>query len=101
MIDACYRTIVVDPPWDHSDGTGKTFGIGDTVKRPIPGGPRLTAVPYPTMTLEEISVFPLGIKPSKYTLKPRKHTERENCTLTHKPYYHTQNRHEYERTCRP
>lgn len=43
-----YRTIVVDPPWDHSDGTGVDVTSG-----------KVTALPYDTMTLEEIAALPV------------------------------------------
>lgn len=43
-----YRTIVADPPWDH-DRTGVN----------IRDGGRITAPPYPTMTLEEIAALPV------------------------------------------
>jgi N6-adenosine-specific RNA methylase IME4 len=44
-----YRTIVADPPWDHSDGTGVDLRNG--------GG--VTHVPYDTMTLDEIRALPV------------------------------------------
>lgn len=43
-----YRTIIVDPPWDHSDGTGKHVDEG-----------RVTHLPYATMTLGEIAALPV------------------------------------------
>ena len=43
-----YRTIVVDPPWDHSDGTGKHVDEG-----------RVTHMPYRPMTLDEIRALPV------------------------------------------
>lgn len=43
-----YRTIVADPPWDHSDGTGKNI-----VER------RVTHLPYQTMTVGEIAALPV------------------------------------------
>ncbi len=44
-----YRTIVADPPWDHSDGTGVDLrGCG-----------RLTHLPYGTMTLDAIRSLPV------------------------------------------
>ena len=43
-----YRTVVADPPWDHSDGTGVHVDSG-----------KVTALPYPTMTLEEIAALPV------------------------------------------
>lgn len=55
-----YRTIVADPPWDHSDGTGRigTIGRGRT-KRPSPAGPQDTTLPYDVMPLEEIKALPV------------------------------------------
>jgi len=47
-----YRTIVADPPWDHSDGTGATLRDGKWV----PAG----GLKYPTMTLAEIATLPVG-----------------------------------------
>lgn len=43
-----YRTIVADPPWDHSDGTGLNFRTKAK-----------TGLPYQTMTLEEIKALPI------------------------------------------
>lgn len=43
-----YRTIVADPPWDHSDGTGLNFRNGAK-----------TGLPYRTMTLDEIKALPV------------------------------------------
>src|SRR4051812_22257011 len=43
-----YRTIVADPPWDHSDGTGVHVTEG-----------RVTHLPYGTMTLEAITALPV------------------------------------------
>jgi N6-adenosine-specific RNA methylase IME4 len=47
-----YRTIVADPPWDHSDGTGTAFIDGAWVQR---GG-----VPYDCMDLDAIRRLPVG-----------------------------------------
>jgi len=44
-----YATIVVDPPWDHSDGTGIN----------VRNVRRVTHLPYPVMTLEEIAALPV------------------------------------------
>lgn len=46
---ALYRTIVVDPPWDHSDGTGVNVAQGN----------RVTHLPYDTMTLSNIAALPI------------------------------------------
>lgn len=56
-----YRTIVADPPWDHSDGTGAVIsqGFGRT-RRLLPGPARATVLPYPTMTLGEICTLPVA-----------------------------------------
>lgn len=43
-----YRTIVADPPWDHSDGTG----VNVTEKR-------VTGLSYDTMTLSDIAALPV------------------------------------------
>jgi N6-adenosine-specific RNA methylase IME4 len=47
-----YRTIVSDPPWDHSDGTGTTLVDGRWVRA---GG-----VPYECMSLEDICDLPVS-----------------------------------------
>lgn len=44
-----YRTIVADPPWDHSDGTG--LHVAEK---------RTTSIPYKPMTLPEIAALPVG-----------------------------------------
>jgi N6-adenosine-specific RNA methylase IME4 len=46
-----YRTIVADPPWDHSDGTGTSLIDG----RWIPS----EGLPYSCMSLEEIRALPV------------------------------------------
>jgi len=46
-----YRTIVADPPWDHSDGTGVCFDEA--------GSRKLYGLPYSTMTLDEIASLPV------------------------------------------
>jgi N6-adenosine-specific RNA methylase IME4 len=62
-----YRTIVADPPWDHSDGTG--FGYGEKRiprefnGRILPAGkgaPRATRPPYEHMALAEIAALPVA-----------------------------------------
>lgn len=45
-----YRTIVVDPPWDHSDGTGLTLSGETTIEH---------GLPYSTMTVDEITALPV------------------------------------------
>lgn len=47
-----YRTIVADPPWDHSDGTGTTLIDGHWTPR---GG-----IPYKHMPLEDICGLPVS-----------------------------------------
>lgn len=55
-----YRTIVADPPWDHSDGTGTIGTIGrGQARRPSPSGPRATTLPYAVMSLDEIKALPV------------------------------------------
>ncbi len=55
-----YRTIVADPPWNHSDGTGYVVTIGDrNSRRQRADGGYLTAPPYPSMTLEAIKAQPV------------------------------------------
>lgn len=54
-----YRTIVADPPWDHSDGTGYSFGRRDPRGRSGKHGPTSHSLPYPIMTLEEIKALPV------------------------------------------
>lgn len=46
-----YRTIVADPPWDHSDGTGASYSTK---------GRRDCGLPYQTMTLDEIKNLPVS-----------------------------------------
>lgn len=58
-----YRTIVADPPWDHSDGTGVKLDIGyGSKRRPLPPGekPHSTAPPYAHMTLDAIKALPVA-----------------------------------------
>lgn len=56
-----YSTIVADPPWDHSDGTGVRFGRGDSrygnwVEGEDAG---ITTVPYSVMTVEDVAALPV------------------------------------------
>lgn len=46
-----YHTIVADPPWDHSDGTGSTLVDGQWEGR---------TVPYSCMSLEDICALPVS-----------------------------------------
>lgn len=45
-----YRTIVVDPPWDHSDGTGASYSAA---------GRRSCDLPYSSMSVAEIAALPV------------------------------------------
>lgn len=45
-----YRTIVADPPWDHSDGTGASYSSK---------GRRDCDLPYPPMSLAQIEAVPI------------------------------------------
>jgi N6-adenosine-specific RNA methylase IME4 len=58
-----YRTIVADPPWDHSDGTGTKLKVGfGRTQRPLPSGvdPITTRPPYEAISVEGIAVLPVG-----------------------------------------
>lgn len=55
-----YRTIVADPPWDHSDGTGFSFGERDPRGRSGKHGTYSTSLPYGVMTIEEIASLPVN-----------------------------------------
>lgn len=59
---SAYRTVVADPPWDHSDGTGWDPGDDDHRRKPgMPsrGGKRSTGLPYGVMSLDEIRALPI------------------------------------------
>jgi len=49
-----YRTIVADPPWDHSDGYGIREGWYFT------GGVGQRRLPYAAMSMAEIKALPVG-----------------------------------------
>jgi N6-adenosine-specific RNA methylase IME4 len=55
-----YRTLVADPPWDHSEGTGAKWktGFGDT-ERELEGDKPKYELPYPVMSLDEIKALPV------------------------------------------
>lgn len=53
-----YRTIVADPPWDHSDGTGISAADG-TAYGPGCVGHSITKVPYACMSVQEIANLPV------------------------------------------
>jgi N6-adenosine-specific RNA methylase IME4 len=61
-----YRTIVADPPWDHSDGTGLNFGsrwnprVANNGQISGHGDVHTTGLPYSVMTLDEICALPVG-----------------------------------------
>ena len=56
-----FRCIVADPPWDHSDGTGFSFGglrhSKGWGRNPLP---KKHGLPYPVMTLSEIEALPVA-----------------------------------------
>lgn len=54
-----YSTVVADPPWDHSDGTGWNPGALDYRGRSY-GKPHNTAPPYKHLTLDEIASLPVS-----------------------------------------
>ena len=54
-----YRTIVADPPWDHSDGTGFNFGAKATGGKHTPVAPHPTFPPYAHLSLPEIAALPV------------------------------------------
>ncbi len=51
-----YRTIVVDPPWDHGDG----FAGGHSRSAVRVTAAEQRSLPYPTMTLDEIGNLPVA-----------------------------------------
>jgi N6-adenosine-specific RNA methylase IME4 len=53
-----YRTIVADPPWDHSDGTGWNPGERDHRGRSY-GAPHTTRPPYEPLSLADIGALPV------------------------------------------
>lgn len=57
-----YRTIVADPPWDHSDGTGVRIGRGDSRYGNWVEGEdaEATAPPYSMMPLADIIGLPVS-----------------------------------------
>jgi N6-adenosine-specific RNA methylase IME4 len=54
-----YRTIVADPPWDHSDGTGFNYGAAAYGGKHTPVVPHQTFPPYAHLTLSEIAELPI------------------------------------------
>lgn len=55
-----YRTIVADPPWDHSDGTGFNYGSLDLRRKSGWQEPHATGAPYGCMTVEDICELPIS-----------------------------------------
>ena len=55
-----FKTICADPPWDHSDGTGFSFGFRDPRGRSGKHGPSNHSLPYSVMTLAEIEALPVA-----------------------------------------
>lgn len=55
-----YRTIVADPPWDHSDGTGWYFGDDHAHQSGSTGEQRKTRPAYAYMTVAEIAALPIA-----------------------------------------
>jgi N6-adenosine-specific RNA methylase IME4 len=53
-----YRTIVADPPWDHSDGTGRNYGERDH-RGTGRGVDHHTGLPYGVMGLPELMDLPV------------------------------------------
>jgi N6-adenosine-specific RNA methylase IME4 len=53
-----YRTIVADPPWDHSDSTGWSYGESHS-QGGRRGSVRSTRPPYGFMRLDEIAALPV------------------------------------------
>lgn len=50
-----YRTIVADPPWDYEEG----FATAPTPVHGTPGPVKRVALPYESMTLDEIGALPV------------------------------------------
>lgn len=55
-----YRTIVADPPWDHSDGTGFNYGVNAHGGKHTPVEPHATYPPYSHLTVAEITDLPVN-----------------------------------------
>jgi N6-adenosine-specific RNA methylase IME4 len=56
-----YRTIVADPPWDHSDGTGAKLKVGfGRTQRELLGGPVTTTLPYKTLSVFQVKALPVN-----------------------------------------
>lgn len=55
-----YRTIVADPPWDHSDGTGWNPGAADYRGKHGNQPPKVTGLPYGVMSMDDIRELPIS-----------------------------------------
>lgn len=55
-----YSIIYADPPWNHSDGTGKSYGDKDPRGRSGTHGITLHSLPYNVMTVDEIKALPVS-----------------------------------------
>jgi N6-adenosine-specific RNA methylase IME4 len=53
-----YRTIVADPPWDHSDGTGVIFRVGMSSRR-HPRFGEISKPPYEALHVDAIKGLPV------------------------------------------
>jgi N6-adenosine-specific RNA methylase IME4 len=53
-LDPPYRTAVIDPPWNHADGTGKGYGLHN------PRRLEVTPLPYSTLEVTEIAALPVA-----------------------------------------
>jgi N6-adenosine-specific RNA methylase IME4 len=49
-----YATIVADPPWDHSDGTGKGYGLTNPHRKLV------TKLSYGVMALDDVMALPVS-----------------------------------------
>lgn len=58
-----YSTIVVDPPWDHSDATGLSMAGGGRLNQGADwaGLTKKTKIPYPAMSVQQIADLPVDI----------------------------------------
>ena len=59
VIPSLFSCIVADPPWDHSDGTGFSFGHRDPRGRSGKHGPCNHSLPYSVMTVDQIAGLPV------------------------------------------
>jgi len=54
-----YQIVYADPPWNHSDGTGKSYGDKDPRGRSGKHGISLHSLPYSVMEIESIKSLPV------------------------------------------